>query len=463
MKKPKTGEVTSVNRWDIFSGWLNHLVNPDALLRDKGKSLALYDDVNKDAHASAVLQSRYLAVVSKKWTIEPADETDKAKEIAKFVEDVLRNTNFMQARQELLEAILYGFYVVEIIWKIDGNKVTVDKLRAKHPVRFTFTKEREMRLLTFQAPYEGIKLPERKFIRFTYGSSNNPYGKGLGQKLWWPVWFKKNGLKFWLTFLEKYGAPTAVGKYPPGTDTETQNKLLDALDAIQTETGIKIPDTMVIELLEAKRQGVATYEELCNYLDRQITKAVLGQTATTEGTAGKLGNEKAQNETRQDIVEADTALLDECLNKSLIPWVVDYNFPEPLYPRIKTHAERGEDLKARAERDKILVADIGVPVANEYFYEAYNLPRPKEGESQPTPRQKPMFSEIDNLTHEASKKSDMEILLKPVMRMINKASSLEEIGQTIYALYPQLDTKRFQELLTRAMFYAAMTGYGEKK
>ncbi len=109
-------------------------------------------------------------------------------------------------------------------------------------------------------------LPDRKFIVFTYGSSDNPYGNGLGQKLWWPMWFKKNGIKFWLVFLEKYGMPTALGKYPPGTPPDQQAALLDALDAIQNETGIKIPETKAIELIEASRQGTATYGEMCEYI-----------------------------------------------------------------------------------------------------------------------------------------------------------------------------------------------------
>ena len=115
----------------------------------------------------------------------------------------------------------------------------------------------------------------------------------MGQKLWWPVWFKKNGIKFWLVFLEKFGMPTAVGKYPTGTPPEQQQALLDAIDAIQNETGIKIPETMAIELLEAARQGKDTYRPFCEYMDRQVSKAVLGQTASTEGTPGKPGNEQS--------------------------------------------------------------------------------------------------------------------------------------------------------------------------
>lgn len=481
-QKPNTDEIaTSSKDLDIFAGWLNRLENPDPTLRteSQGKGLKLYDEVDRDPHAGAVLQSRYLSVVGKEWEVLPGDESAQGQDIADFVKDAFLNTNFDQARQELLQAILYGFYVAEVIWVVRDGDIVPQRIRAKHPRRFSFSMDRELRLLTPQGMIEGEPVPDRKFIRFTYGSSDNPYGKGLGQKLWWPVWFKKNGIKFWLIFLEKFGMPTAVGKYPPGTPPEQQKALLDAIDAIQNETGVKIPDTMAIDLLEAARSGKGTYETLCEYMDRQCSKAVLGQTATTEGTPGKLGNEDAQNETRQDIVEADAGLLDECLNNTLVRWIVDYNFPGvTAYPKLHTRTEAEKDLKPLAERDKTLTRDIGLPVAKSYFYQTYGIPVPEKGEEVVAPPaqghtlDRPAngaefadqgFSQehIDDLSSQGAKDAHEAIsaLVQPVLDMIEGARSFEEIGEKIYELYPDLDTGDFQDLLARAMFASSLTGY----
>lgn len=32
----------------------------------------------------------------------------------------------------------------------------------------------------------------------------------------WPVAFKKGGMKFWLRFAEKFGSPWVIGKHPRG-------------------------------------------------------------------------------------------------------------------------------------------------------------------------------------------------------------------------------------------------------
>lgn len=520
---PVKDEIATASKdIDMFSGWLNRLENPDPTLRTEaaGKGLKLYDEVDRDPHAGSVLQSRYLSVIAKEWEVLPGEELPvmgrpktitQAQKIADFVKATLEQTNFDQARQELLQAILYGFYVGEVMWVVRDNAVLPKKIRAKHPNRFSFTMDRELRLLTLDDAIDGVPVPDRKFLRFTYGSSDNPYGKGLGQKLWWPVWFKKHGIKFWMVFLEKYGMPTAIGKYAPGTDPEQQDALLDAIDAIQNETGIKIPDTMEIDLLEAVRAGKVTYETLCEYMDKQVSKAVLGQTATTEGTPGKLGNEEAQQETRQDIVEADAGLLDECLNDSLVKWIVDYNFPGvTAYPQLHTRTEAEKDLKALAERDKILTNDIGVPVSRRYFYETYSIDEPEEGEEvvggqrfrseasrgretraqkrearqsakgeQAQEKAKKALEElagsfmegkaaafsradVDDLIERASIGSNqaVESLLEPVIGLVNQAASFKEIGERLYDLYPDMESKQFQDLLARAMFATGLVGYG---
>ena len=397
--------ATAAKDIDIFAGWLTRLENPDPVLRSEagGKGLKLYDEVARDAHAASVLQTRYLAVVGKEWEVLPpetgAKRADKRnQEIADFVKAALAASSFDQWRQELLQGILYGFYSAEVIWGISdlksqsSNSLVPVRVYAKHPRRFVFTPDRELRLLTPGNMVDGEALPPRKFLVFTYGSSDNPYGCGLGQKLWFPVWFKRHGVKYWMIFLDKFGMPTTVGKYPPGTDPDQQKKLLEALKAIQTDTAVKVPNTMEIALLEAARTGQASHEGLCDFMDRQISKAVLGQTLTTEVKGeGSYAASQTHDEVRGDIVKADADLLCECLNNSLVRWIVDFNFPGVTeYPKLWIRCEEEENLKPLAERDKILVQDVGLPIPKRYFYETYALPEPEGGEetvggAKPTP------------------------------------------------------------------------------
>ncbi len=503
-KKPEIAEIATTSKdIDIFAGYLVRLENPDPVLRSEagGKGLRLYDEIDRDPHAGSVLQTRCLAVVGKEWTILPGTSgldkgnnisTDLDQLIADFVTKVLTSCNFDQLRQELLQALLYGFYCAEVMWKVmpDGN-IGINNFFGKHPRRFIFSPDRELRLITLSNMIEGEVLPPRKFIQFTFGDSDNPYGKGLGRKLWWPVWFKKNGIKFWLIFLDKFGGPTAVGKYPSGTGEPDQQKLLDAIKLIHTETGVVIPETMAIDLLEAARNGNVTYQQMCEYMDKSMSKAVLGQTATTEGTPGKLGNEQQQGEVRQNLIEADADLLDSCLNNSLIQWIVDYNFPGiTSYPIIETFAGQKPNLKERSEIDKILAVEVGLPVSRKYFYETYGIPEPEEGEeliSAPKtpqnesihPKQGKMpsgFSEAQRGIHEGT--TDIETypdqlddaitdalagMIDGVKDLVMNAGSLEDIRDGLMDLYPEIGTKEFGSIMQRALIAASMLGSVEVK
>jgi len=497
MKRPQIiDEVATIAKdIDIFYGWIKRLENPDPVLRSEsaGRGMKLYDEVERDAHAGSVLQQRNLAVVGKEWEIIPAKSarklgrpasTSQEEVVADFVSEVLENCNFDQARQEIMKAILYGFYSVEVIWSATKDGIKIRKLIAKHPRRFSFTMERELRLITPANMIEGEPVPDRKFVIFTYGDSDNPYGRGLGQRLWWPVWFKKNGVKFWLVFLEKFGMPTVKGKYPPGTTTEQQQKLMDAIEAIQSDTGVKIPDSMEIEFLEASRAGRVTHEQLCEYMDRQISKAVLGQTLTTEiNGEGSYAASQTHNEVRQEIIEADADLLDGCLNDTLIRWIVDYNFPGvSVYPKIKTYAAAKPSLKEQSEIDKTLVVDIGLPIGTDYFYTTYGIPKPVDGEElvNVPPKAQPLgapgagtpqFTElitpqdaadvvVDGMAAQAMNVTD-EIYMAPLKRLVEKAASLEELRDSIIDLYDDMSPADLGVLIARAMAVAELAGMAE--
>ena len=62
-------------------------------------------------------------------------------------------------------------------------------------------------------------MPDRKFWTISTGAehSDEPYGVGLARSLYWPVWFKRNNVQFWLIFLEKFGMPTVAALVNAGT------------------------------------------------------------------------------------------------------------------------------------------------------------------------------------------------------------------------------------------------------
>lgn len=387
---PETREIASAEKdVDLFSGWTGRMENPDAVLRAEslGRGVRLYEELERDWQVFAQLQVRTLALQSCEWRVEPAGGGRKEAKEADFVRRVLLEANFDQLSRDLMQAVLTGYKPVEVMWEASEGDVWVREFRGRRPSRFAFDMNGTLRLLTIENPYDGEPVPERKFIVWTYGGSDAcPYGRGLGYQLYWPVWFKKNGVKFWMVFAEKFGSPTVIGKYPVGTTETEKEKLLEAIAAVQQQTGIRVPDTMSIELLEAARTGAVTYEDLCNYFDRAIAKILLGQTLTSEpGTSGSYSLGRVHGDVRRDILKSDGDSMCETIGRTVVRWLVDYNFPAERrtgYPHVWRRTDPERDQKTLAERDRTILVDMGMAnrVPETYISDTYGIPLAGEGE-----------------------------------------------------------------------------------
>ena len=386
------------------------LLNPDPILSGEARQqgIKIFEDMLYEARVFSEMQKRKLAVIGKEWEIEPASDNAQDMKVADFVKKVFENFSYDTARQALLSGIVTGFKPGEIMWDYSEGDIWIKSINGGSPKRFVFDLQSNLRLLTWGNMIEGEEIPDRKFIVFRNPSDiNSPYGDGIGRALYWPIWFKKNGVKFWAVFLDKFGQPTPWGKYPQGTDKPTQTKLLDSLKAMQTDQCLITPDNMKVQLLEAARtSSVDSYDRWEKFWNDAITFIILGQAATTEGTPGMLGAQTERAEVRQEIIKADADLLCECQNDQLIKWLVDYNFPGiKEYPKVWIRTEPEQDLKPLAERDQILVKNIGLPTAKSYFYDTYGIPEPQPDEELVTPPATPSplgFAEMKDIRHQTS-------------------------------------------------------------
>src|SRR5690606_22073433 len=127
---------------------------------------------------------------------------------------------------------------------------------------------------------------------------------------------------------------------------------------------------MMIELLEASRNGTSDYQVLQDQMDATIQKVVLGQTASTQGTPGRLGNDDLQGDVRMDIVTADADLICESFNLGPVRWLVEWNFPGAAMPRVYRVTDPPEDLGALAERDS-KIKQLGFKPTLKYVQDTY--------------------------------------------------------------------------------------------
>lgn len=343
-----------------------------------------YEELLRDDQVAAVFAQRRLAVVSRPWAVDPGGPRRIDQRAAELVRETLDRVDWDGITDRMLYARFFGVAVAEVIWAADAGGVRVDDLRVRDRARFGFAPDGALKLLTSSKP-DGEAMPERKFWVCTVGASHHdePYGRGLAHQLYWPVWFKRQGARFWAVYLEKFGAPTAVGKFPAiGTADADRDKLLDAVRAVQTDSGIVIPEGMEIALLEAARGGQAGYEAWMSYWDKAISKVVVGQTMTTDDGASR-SQAQVHMAVRAEVVAADADLVCATANRSWVRWLVDLVLPGAAYPLISRDMAEPEDMKVRADRDAVL-AGLGIRLKPqavvEVYGDQYELSEPKRDE-----------------------------------------------------------------------------------
>lgn len=493
-------EVASIDKDPnkVFFG--NVLRNEDdtLLTRGGGKGLKIYDELERDAHAYSVLQKRKLAVVARPVVVTQATDSDLDKKAAAFISETLAGLQFDRICIDLLDAVNKGFSVGEIMWTVKpsaalGHDVVVPSdVIARDQRRFVFGKQRDeaiggypLRLLTRTNLVEGELLPDRKFIVHRFGAKDgSPYGLGLGNKLFWPVFFKRQDIGFWLTFADKFGAPTAIGKYPRGAQPAEQTKLLQALRAIASDVGIVVPEGTEVDLLEAARSGsIDTYEKLARYMDEQMSVCVLGETNTTTAQSSGLGSGQANvhNEVRKEISQADADLLTDSL-KPFIAWLIDYNMPGAGAPKVSRDFSEEEDLNKRAERDK-RIYDMGFDPTEQYITETYGVgwkkstaPRQVPGT---VPPGGPAFAEGESGQRTANRVSQEAIAqaaeqlsaewqrligprIEDIVSMAEQSGDLVEFRAQLTALLDKEPPKELVDALSRAGFVAQLAGRSDR-
>ncbi len=375
---PIFDEIATIDQGrDVTRAWIEPLLlSQDALLQSKGHyDVQLYEEVLRDEQAQACYQQRFKALTSCEWEVKPGGDRRMDQKAADFIREQLTSISWDDITEKHLYALHYGYSVAECLWMRDGSQISLDEtrggIRVRNRRRFRFDADYNLRLITWGDQMTGEVMPDRKFWTFSVGADHHddPYGKGLGYWLYWLTYFKRNDMRVWLRYLEKFSQPTVAVEYPAGMPANEQDKLLKAAHSVLNASAVKIPQGAGLSFLEAARSGTADYQALWDTCNAGISKVILSETMTLDS-----GSSRSQAEVHQTVVQSvikgDADLICQSFNCSVVRWLIDWNFPGAAYPTVWRKTEQPGDLKTQADRDRILF-DMGfIPSAN-YIQETY--------------------------------------------------------------------------------------------
>lgn len=334
----------------------------------------------RDLHYAAELGKRKLAVSRLPITVESATDSDRDKELAEAVRGLTKGTGFRALLKDLLDAIGKGFSVIEIMWQT-GSLWTPGRYEWRDPRFFQFDQvsRREIRLRDELDGFNGLELAPYKYLTHVHrGKSGIPIRGGIARLAAWAYMCKGYAVKDWLAFAEIFGLPIRLGRYDSTAKDEDIRTLIRAVANVASDAGAVFPKSMDLELREVGNKGGSAdfFKLLAGYFDDQVSKGILGQTASSSGTPGKLGNEELQAEVRDDIRDDDAEALEETINRDLVRPFIDLNFgPQAQYPEIQIRAIPPEDVAALVSAVEKLVP-LGLRVEQSVMRDKLGLPDP---------------------------------------------------------------------------------------
>jgi phage gp29-like protein len=477
----------------------------------------------RDPHYGSVLGTRKRAVSGLPVSVESATDDAADVKLADAVRELIRRPEFGDMLDDCLDALGKAYSVIEMNWDtkrtpwtprdrnelIDGEWHEVEGYAWRDPRFFMYDRVqgRQLRLIDEEDTYNGKPLPPHRFIIHRPRlKSGLPIRGGLARLAAVAYMCKAYTVTDWMAFAEVFGMPLRVGKYGTGATPDDINTLINAVANIGTDAAAVIPESMRIEFEAAGNStgGADLFKNLAEYLDKQISKAILGQTASADGTPGALGNSDSQDEVRQDILESDARQLSNTINKYLVRSFIDLNFgPQENYPRVVIAAEDQEDTSALVDNVMKLIP-FGLKVEASVMRDKLGLPDPEDGAevlavaaapTPPTPSEQPQpnqtalnqqqpcgchactqalhtarnreqFNASEQALDELEAASlnhwqaQIDPILQPIRDLLDAVDTAEEFAAGLQELLEDMDDTELVRNLAAAMFLANGVGDG---
>lgn len=506
--RPVRATVAAGEINDRYSDYPSKGLTPVKLARilqeaDEGNvrsQMELFEEMEeKDAHLFSQMQTRKLAVTGLDWEVQPFspdDEQDKM--IAEWVKDQLMGLeNLDDIMTDMLDAIGKGVSIMEIVWGVDSDGYDViDDIQYVHQKKLVWDSGKEEMLICTEQYPSGIPLPHNKFVVHRYkAKSGHASRAGIMRVVSWMYLFKNYTVKDWVSFCEVYGMPLRIGKYDQGASEADKRELLKALVRIGSDAAGIIPDTTMIDFKESNKTTSADiYEQLARYCDEQISKAVLGQTLTSDSGGGSYAQSKTHNEVRHDLTTADAKALAVTIRRDIIRPLVEYNFgTDADIPFIRFNSDEEEDQKEAVETYRTLICDMGLRVPAAHVYKKFNIPEPEENEEilkpnmvtrthllgeegpEATPDSQqhlkddgavPEQMQLDEMAGLCNTVAErlMAGMLEPLKEFAGRFGTLEELQaalqepEKLEGLYREMESAELTDLLHQAVYLSSVIG-----
>ncbi|WP_420598629.1 DUF935 domain-containing protein [Neptuniibacter sp.] len=446
----------------------------------------LFEDMEeKDGHIMSEMGKRRRAVMGLEWNIVPpknpsAAEKKAAEQLADMIEGI---DDFEDVIFDITDAIGKGFANLEFDgWGRTEGFLLPNQIIHRPQSWFQLVRGKQQEIRLRGAPGGEPLQPFGWMTHVHKAKSGYLERSALFRVLVWPYLFKNYSVGDLAQFLEIYGIPMRVGKYPSGATKDEKLTLLRALAQLGHNAAGIIPQGMDLEFLNAAQGDPEAFRLMIDWCEKTQSKAILGGTLTTQAdgksSTNALGN--VHNEVRHDLRDSDALQVAKTISRDLLYPMALLNGISDGWrrcPRFEFNTKDPEDLEAYADALPKL-AEIGFRIPRQWAQEKVAIPEPQEGEdvlsiqtSEPPVETATAKANADLTTiKEPSVPERMQpqtantiapavnTWLEQIRQLANDADDLEDLRDRLLNLYPEMTLDQYAEAMSHALAAAHLAG-----
>lgn len=360
-------------------------IEDELLLEIEGSTpnaISIYKKLMSDQSVSSVFGKIVHEICSKEIEVLPyvaeneQKPTTEHKYIAAIIEKQIQTLNFNSLTKDLLEAIITGISTVELKWERTSLGASITSHKYIEPRRIQFNTNWEPYLLTKdnQTVGEPLKKNFRNFITFRYYQSphDSPYGNGLGKILYHPVLFLRRAIESWLLCADRYATPLGIAEIPDEATPQERAAIMRQLSNLSREKAIVMPQGWSINFI-APTARADFYENQIAMYSKMINMLIAGESTTGEGgDVGSYGRDAISKSILMTRANYFSALLDECLNDTLIRYLVEINFGKNI-PLPKFTRKMVKDSDIISIESVSALQGYGIPIDKQWMADTYKF------------------------------------------------------------------------------------------
>jgi phage gp29-like protein len=442
------------------------------------------DMEEKDAHLFAELSKRRRAIIGLDWNLKPhEDATQQEKQEVARIENIIRDMDWETVVYDAAAAILHSYSCQEYEWDRSEGEWRFQSVEYRPADWFMCRPEDRNTLLLRTADGFGEALRPWGWLVHYHKSKSGYLARGaLSRILAWPYLFRNFSARDLAEFLEIYGLPLRLGKYPAGSGEQEKATLMRAVVNIGHAAAGIIPQGMELEFQEAAKGASEPFMAMMRWAEGSMSKAILGATLTSqpsESGGGAFALGEVHNEVRHDILISDAKQIARSLTLQLVAPLVRLNTRLRRMPSWEFDTNEPEDLKLYSEALPSL-AKLGMRIPTSWAHEKLRIPEAEASEpvleySEPVPmalrsrlpanvaatstqRDQPTPADLIAARLEAENQAGMAKWLEKIEAMLNAAGSLEEFKAMLLAAQEQLPDEALGNGLADALAAAELAG-----